>query len=121
MPQDLVINKLQKKGKRLEKALRARTPGMKLFKIGTSRDKENVSKQGRKSDKTKPMFKDSDFDGLDDDMENIKEEAVYAATFGVSTARPTVSTTGPSTSVVGASTSILEIEIMTIADTLIAI
>ncbi|GJT00708.1 hypothetical protein Tco_0821877 [Tanacetum coccineum] len=48
-----------KKVKRLEKALRARTPGMKLFKIGTSRrkglDKENVSKEGRKSDKTKPM------------------------------------------------------------------
>ncbi|GJW10041.1 hypothetical protein Tco_1575868, partial [Tanacetum coccineum] len=43
---DLVINKLQKKVKRLEKALRVRTPGMKLFKIGTSRrkglDKENA-------------------------------------------------------------------------------
>ncbi|GJX33326.1 hypothetical protein Tco_0243181 [Tanacetum coccineum] len=74
--QDLVINKLQKKVKRLEKALRARTQGMKLFKIGTSRrkglDKENVSKQGRKSDKTKPMFKDSDFDVLDDAIENVK-------------------------------------------------
>ncbi|GJZ92815.1 hypothetical protein Tco_0664880 [Tanacetum coccineum] len=46
--QDLVINKLQKKVKRLENALRARTLGMKLFKIDTSRrkglDKENVSK-----------------------------------------------------------------------------
>ncbi|GJT61313.1 hypothetical protein Tco_1004846 [Tanacetum coccineum] len=71
--QDLV---LQKKVKRLEKALRARTPGMKLFKIGTSRrkglDKENVSKHGRKSNKTKPMFKDSDFDVLDDAMENVE-------------------------------------------------
>ncbi|GJW06275.1 putative ribonuclease H-like domain-containing protein [Tanacetum coccineum] len=40
------------KVKRLQKALRASTPGMKLFKITTSRrkglDKENVSKQGRK-------------------------------------------------------------------------
>ncbi|GJY83869.1 hypothetical protein Tco_0497245 [Tanacetum coccineum] len=68
--------RLQKKVTRLEKALRTRTPGMKLFKIGTSRrkglDKENVSKQGRKSDKTKPMFKDSDFNVLDDAMENVK-------------------------------------------------
>ncbi|GKF67012.1 hypothetical protein Tco_0193529, partial [Tanacetum coccineum] len=74
--QDLVINKLQKKVKRLQKALRERTPGMKLFKIGTSRrkglDKENVSKHGRKSNKTKPMFKESDFDVLDDAMENVK-------------------------------------------------
>ncbi|GKE26562.1 hypothetical protein Tco_1441946 [Tanacetum coccineum] len=46
--QDLVIQKLKKRVKRLEKALRARILGMKLFKIGTSRrkglDKENVSK-----------------------------------------------------------------------------
>ncbi|GJV44014.1 hypothetical protein Tco_1428550 [Tanacetum coccineum] len=44
--QDLAIKKLKKKVKRLEKKLRARTPGMKLFKIGTSRrkslDKENA-------------------------------------------------------------------------------
>ncbi|GJY53604.1 ribonuclease H-like domain-containing protein [Tanacetum coccineum] len=44
--QDLVIKKLKKKLKRLEKKLRARTPGMKLFKIGTSRrkslEKENA-------------------------------------------------------------------------------
>ncbi|GJZ27706.1 hypothetical protein Tco_0572353 [Tanacetum coccineum] len=68
--------KAEKRVKRLEKALRARTPGMKLFKIGTSKrkglDKENVSKQGRKSDKTKPMFNDSDFDVLDDALENVK-------------------------------------------------
>ncbi|GJV93211.1 putative reverse transcriptase domain-containing protein [Tanacetum coccineum] len=76
MNENLVINKLQKKVKRLEKALRARTQGMKLFKIGTSKrkglDKENVSKQGRKSDKTKPIFKDSDFDVLGDAMENVE-------------------------------------------------
>ncbi|GKG03462.1 hypothetical protein Tco_0311098, partial [Tanacetum coccineum] len=63
--QDLEIQQLKKRVKRLEKVLRARTPRMKLFKIGTSRrnglDKENVSKQRRKSDKTKPMFNDSDF------------------------------------------------------------
>ncbi|GJX45679.1 hypothetical protein Tco_0262355 [Tanacetum coccineum] len=74
--EDLVIQKLKKRVKRLEKVLRARTPGMKLFKIDTSRtkglDKENVSKQRRKSDKTKPMFNDSDFDVLDDAMENVE-------------------------------------------------
>ncbi|GJT95577.1 putative ribonuclease H-like domain-containing protein [Tanacetum coccineum] len=35
-------------------------------------DKENVSKHGRKSNKTKPMFNDSDFDVLDDAMENVE-------------------------------------------------
>ncbi|GJU60824.1 hypothetical protein Tco_1238590 [Tanacetum coccineum] len=74
------------------------------------------------------MFKDSDFDRLDDDMENVEGETVYAATSGVSTigalvstARPTVSTVGPSTSVVGTSTGILEDEIVIMANTLIAI
>ncbi|GJS14485.1 putative ribonuclease H-like domain-containing protein [Tanacetum coccineum] len=73
--QDLVINKLQSKLK-MGMALRVRTPWMKIFKIGTSKrkglDKENVSKQGRKSNKTNPMFKDSDFDVLDDAMENVE-------------------------------------------------
>ncbi|GJW26483.1 hypothetical protein Tco_0040294 [Tanacetum coccineum] len=99
--QDLVINKLQKKVKRLEKALRVRTQGMKLFKIGTSRrkglDKENVSKQGRKSDKTKPMFKDRDI---------------------LNTASINVSAAGPSTST---TRDIFEDEMTTIADTLMAI
>ncbi|GJZ93591.1 hypothetical protein Tco_0665656 [Tanacetum coccineum] len=91
-------------------------------------DEEDVSKQGRKSDKTKPMFKDSDFDRLDNDMENVEGETIYTTTSGVSTAgalvstaRPTVSTAGPSTSVARTSTGILEDEMVTIADTLIAI
>ncbi|GJR89250.1 hypothetical protein Tco_0213261 [Tanacetum coccineum] len=100
--QDLV---LQKKVKRLEKALRARTPGMKLFKIGTSRrkglDKENVSKHGRKSNKTKPMFKDSDFDVLDDAMENVEgcsiAEQITTAGDTLNTASINVSAAGPST------------------------
>ncbi|GJW13945.1 hypothetical protein Tco_0018078 [Tanacetum coccineum] len=77
-------------------------------------DEEDASKQGRKSDKTKTMFKDSDFDGLDDDMENVEGKTVYAATSGVSTAgalvstaRPTVSTAGPSTSAAGTSTMVI--------------
>ncbi|GJZ94828.1 hypothetical protein Tco_0667031 [Tanacetum coccineum] len=115
-----VINKLQKKVKRLEKALRARTPVMKLFKIGTSRrkglDKENVSKQGRKSDKTKPMFKDSDFNVPDDAMENVEggstaEDTLNTASIKVSAAGPSISTTED----------IFEDEMTTIADTLVAI
>ncbi|GJS38582.1 hypothetical protein Tco_0563625 [Tanacetum coccineum] len=124
--EDLVINKLQKKVKILEKALRARTPGMKLFKIGTSRrkglDKENVSKQGRKSDKTKPMFKDSDFDVLDDAMENIEDgstaEQITTAGDTLNTASINVSAAGPSTSTIG---DIFDDEMITIVDTLMAI
>ncbi|GJV94275.1 hypothetical protein Tco_1545852 [Tanacetum coccineum] len=132
--QDLVINKLQNKVKRLEKALRARTLGMKLFKIGTSRrkglDKENVSKQGRKSDKTKLMFKDSDFDVLDDAMENVEggstAEQITTAGDTLNTASINVSTTGPSNgNAAGPSTSttrdIFKDEMTTIADTLVAI
>ncbi|GJU47064.1 hypothetical protein Tco_1204330 [Tanacetum coccineum] len=93
-----------KESKRLEKALRERTPGMKLFKIGTSRrkglDKENVSKQGRKSDKTKPMFEDSNFAELDDTMENVEggSTAKQITTAGdtLSTASINVSIAGPS-------------------------
>ncbi|GJW82771.1 hypothetical protein Tco_0155916 [Tanacetum coccineum] len=124
--QDLVINKLQKKVKRLEKALRARTPGIKLFKIGTSKrkglDKENVSKQGRKSDKTKPMFKDSDFDVLDDAMENVEggstAEQITTAGDAFNTASINVSAVGPSRSTTG---DIFKDEMTTIADTLVAI
>ncbi|GJX03793.1 hypothetical protein Tco_0189709 [Tanacetum coccineum] len=58
-------------------------------------DEEDASKQGRTSDKTKPMFKDSDFDDLDDlvdeGMDFVQEkdtEAVDTAGEGVSTAAP---------------------------------
>ncbi|GJV12415.1 hypothetical protein Tco_1353956 [Tanacetum coccineum] len=44
-------------------------------------DEEDASKQERYSDKTKPMFKDTDFDVLDDVIEDVD----------VSTARPEVS------------------------------
>ncbi|GJY42589.1 hypothetical protein Tco_0430802 [Tanacetum coccineum] len=107
---------------------------MKLFKIGTSRrkglDKENVSKQGRKSDKTKSMFKDSDFDVLDDTMENVEggstAEQITTARDTLNTASINVSTAGPSNgSAVGPSTSttrdIFEDEMTTIVDTLVAI
>ncbi|GJS79302.1 hypothetical protein Tco_0729183 [Tanacetum coccineum] len=58
----------------------------------------------------------------------VEGETVYAATFVVSTigalvstARPIVSTVGLSTSAAGTSTGILEDEMVTMADTLIAI
>ncbi|GJQ91936.1 putative ribonuclease H-like domain-containing protein [Tanacetum coccineum] len=107
--QDLVIKKLKKKVKRLEKKQRARTPGMKLFKIGTSRrkslDKENVSKQGRNL-KTRPMFEEGDFDDDFDDiddmvneaMENVEGDTVNTATTGVSAASASVTTAGVSIS-----------------------
>ncbi|GJR20269.1 hypothetical protein Tco_0968796 [Tanacetum coccineum] len=134
--------KAEKMVRKLEKKLRARTLGMKLFKIGTfkrkSLDKEYVSKQGRKSDKTKPMFDDSDFAELDVDnaMENVEGDAetqgrntakqittagdiVNTASIDVSAVGPSnVSNTDPSTSTVG---DIFEDEMMTIADTLVAI
>ncbi|GJS28675.1 putative ribonuclease H-like domain-containing protein [Tanacetum coccineum] len=108
---DLVIKKLQKKVKRLEKMQRERTLRVKLFKIGTSKrkilDKENVSKQGRNL-KIRPMFKEGDFDDDFDDiddmvneaMENVEGDtvnvggAVNIATTGVSAASASVTTAG---------------------------
>ncbi|GJV82780.1 hypothetical protein Tco_1522678 [Tanacetum coccineum] len=137
--QDLVINKLKKKVKRLEKKQMARTPGMKLFKIGTSRrkslDKENVSKQGRNL-KTRPMFEEGDFDDDIDDMvneamKNVEGDivnvagSVNTATTGVSTASASVTTAGVSISTVEPRTpptttkTAFEDEDLTIAQTLV--
>ncbi|GJV00156.1 hypothetical protein Tco_1329426 [Tanacetum coccineum] len=57
-------------------------------------DEEDASKQGRRSDKLKPMFKDKDFEELDDHMENVEEETVDAAATRVSTVSVPVSTAG---------------------------
>ncbi|GJU30109.1 hypothetical protein Tco_1173698 [Tanacetum coccineum] len=57
-------------------------------------DEEDASKQGRRSGKLKPMFKDKDFEELDDHMENVEEETVDAAATGVSTVSAPVSTAG---------------------------
>ncbi|GJZ50224.1 hypothetical protein Tco_0604414 [Tanacetum coccineum] len=117
--QDLVIQKLKKIVKRLEKALRARTPGVNLFKIGTSRrkglDKENVSKQGRKSDKTKLMFNDSDFDMLNDAMENVEGGSTAEQ---VTTAGDTLNT---ASFMLYTARDIFKDKMTTIADTLVAI
>ncbi|GKB51776.1 hypothetical protein Tco_0902529 [Tanacetum coccineum] len=57
-------------------------------------DEEDASKQGRRSDKLKPMFKDKDFEELDDHIENVEEETVDAAATGVSIVSAPVSTAG---------------------------
>ncbi|GKG33170.1 hypothetical protein Tco_0430680, partial [Tanacetum coccineum] len=57
-------------------------------------DEEDASKQGRESDKTKSMFQDSDFDVLDDDMEDVEGETVHTATTGVSAFSAPVTTAG---------------------------
>ncbi|GJZ10048.1 hypothetical protein Tco_0544807 [Tanacetum coccineum] len=140
--QDLVNRNLKKKVRKLEKKQRARTSGIKLFKIGTfkrkSLDEEYVSKQGRKSDNTKPMFDDSDFAGLDVDnaMENVEGDAETQGRNTVeqiTTARDTVNTASIDVSAVGPSNvstpdpsistarDIFEDEMITIADTLVAI
>ncbi|GKA89926.1 hypothetical protein Tco_0811738 [Tanacetum coccineum] len=56
--------------------------------------REDASKQGRRSDKLKPMFNDKDFEELDNYIENVKEETVDAAATGVSTVSAPVSTAG---------------------------
>ncbi|GJX11375.1 hypothetical protein Tco_0201234 [Tanacetum coccineum] len=43
-------------------------------------DEEDASKQGRNSNKTKPMFKDNDFDMLDDTMEDVDATPVTPPT-----------------------------------------
>ncbi|GJR94240.1 hypothetical protein Tco_0266414 [Tanacetum coccineum] len=62
-------------------------------------DEEDASKQGKRSDKLKPMFKDKDFKELDYYMENVEEETVDAAATGVSTVSASVSTAGVTISI----------------------
>ncbi|GJX62997.1 hypothetical protein Tco_0295897 [Tanacetum coccineum] len=62
-------------------------------------NEDDASKQGRRSDKLKPMFKDKDFEELDDYMENVKEEIVDATATGVSTVSAPVSTAGVTISI----------------------
>ncbi|GKG05756.1 hypothetical protein Tco_0325842, partial [Tanacetum coccineum] len=88
-------------------------------------DEEDASEQGRKSDKTKSMFKDSDFDVLDDDVENVEGETVNTGTTGVSvvsapftTAGVAISTAEPRTHPITAASSFID-EDLTIAQTLV--
>ncbi|GKC94718.1 hypothetical protein Tco_1160160 [Tanacetum coccineum] len=103
--QDRVINRLKFRVKRLEKKRKARTPQpmkRRLFKgrVETSTDTslgEDASKQGRISDKTKPMFKDSDFDVLDAEQITTTGPSHVSTVDQVSTATPEVSAATPST------------------------
>ncbi|GJS48812.1 hypothetical protein Tco_0598933 [Tanacetum coccineum] len=103
--QDRVINRLKLRVKRLEKKRKARTPQpmkRRLFKgrVETSTDTslgEDASKQGRSSDKTKPMFKDNDFDVLNAEQITATGPSHVSIAYQVSTARAKVSVATPST------------------------
>nr|GEV49480.1 hypothetical protein [Tanacetum cinerariifolium] len=131
---------VKKKVKRLEKKQRARTLGMKLFKIGTSKkktlDKENVAKHGRDesnrteelnlSDKGSGKTKVFDYTTAAEKDGNVAEpvsttgDAVYGASVihDVSVFGPSTSATGPS---ISTTKDIFEDEMTTIADILMAI
>ncbi|GJX01435.1 putative ribonuclease H-like domain-containing protein [Tanacetum coccineum] len=70
--QAVEILKLKKRVKKLERQRKSSIshPRRRIYRQVKSSDddldEEDASKQGRTSDKTKPMFKDSDFDDLDD-------------------------------------------------------
>ncbi|GKE37041.1 hypothetical protein Tco_1460446 [Tanacetum coccineum] len=81
------IYSLKKRVKKLERKRKSKTPGMNLFKIGTSRRRslgeEDASKQGRnlKQGKHRLIFEESDFDdeGFDVDMDEVfKDVKGYA-------------------------------------------
>ncbi|GJW60451.1 hypothetical protein Tco_0109786, partial [Tanacetum coccineum] len=100
--QDRVITILKLRVKRLEKKRNARSlqpMKRRLFKgrvesSDDDLDKEDASKQERESDKTKLMFQYSDFDVLDDDMEDVEGETVHTATTRVSVVSAPVTTAG---------------------------
>ncbi|GJY78290.1 hypothetical protein Tco_0484091 [Tanacetum coccineum] len=102
--QAMEILNLKKQVKKLEIKRKSSIPHprrRKYRQVKTSSDdgldEKDASKQGRRSDKIRPMFTDKDFEELDDHMENVKEETVDAATTGVSTAAVTISTAEPRT------------------------
>ncbi|GKF40436.1 hypothetical protein Tco_0120497, partial [Tanacetum coccineum] len=143
----LKLNKRVKKLKRQRKSSISH-PKRRIYRQVKSSDddldEEDASKQGRTSDKTKPMFKDSDFDVLDDlvdkgidfvqeknaenqgkigadDTEVVKgsgdTEAVNIASEGVSTANvyKTVSTAAPKTPPTTTTTTVFDDEDVTMA------
>ncbi|GKE40823.1 hypothetical protein Tco_1464228 [Tanacetum coccineum] len=94
----LNLNRRVKKLERKRKSSISHPRRRKYRQVETSSkdglDEEDASKQGRRSDKLRPMFKDKDFEELDDYIENVKEETVDAAAIGVSTVSAPVSTVG---------------------------
>ncbi|GJR08870.1 putative ribonuclease H-like domain-containing protein [Tanacetum coccineum] len=131
--QAMEILKLKQRVKKLERKRKSSIshPRRRIYRQVKSSDndldEEDASKQRRKSDKTKSMFKDSDFDVLDDDMENVEGETVNTATTGVSVVRALVTTVGvaistaePRTPPTTAATAFIDDE-LTIAQTLVKI
>nr|GEU44670.1 hypothetical protein [Tanacetum cinerariifolium] len=85
--QDLVIKKLQKKVKRIERKIKARTLRMTLFKIGNFRrkslDKENMKK----------MKLEADLESKVDTTAELTEEIILSGSLVSVSSKPMVSTT----------------------------
>ncbi|GJR03678.1 hypothetical protein Tco_0526662 [Tanacetum coccineum] len=102
------IASLKKRVKKLERKRKSKTPGMNLFKIGTSRRRslgeEDASKQGRnlKQGKQSSIFEESDFDdeGFDADMDEVFKDVEGDAEQVISAAKDEVST-GDAVNIVG--------------------
>ncbi|GKA77905.1 hypothetical protein Tco_0784442 [Tanacetum coccineum] len=94
------ILKLKQRVKKLEKKRKSSIshPRRRIYRqvesFDDDLDEEDAFEQGRKSDKTQSMFQDSDFDVLDDDMEDVKGETVNTATTRVSAVSAPVTTAG---------------------------
>ncbi|GJW83808.1 hypothetical protein Tco_0156953 [Tanacetum coccineum] len=133
--QDRVITRLKLRFKRLKKKRKAITSqhmNRRMFKgrvesSNNDLDEEDVSKQERTDDKTKPMFEDSDFDELDDDMENVEVEGetyniattrVSVVSAPVTTVGVAISTAEPRTPLTTTATAFID-EDLTIAQTLV--
>ncbi|GKD30287.1 hypothetical protein Tco_1241065, partial [Tanacetum coccineum] len=129
--QAVEILKLKKRVKKLERKRNSSIshPRRRIYKQVESSDddldEEDASEQGSKSDKIKSMFKDSDFNVLDDDIENVEGETVNIATTGVSAVSAPVTTVGvaistvePRTPPTTAATAFID-EDLTIAQTLV--
>ncbi|GKD79804.1 hypothetical protein Tco_1342425, partial [Tanacetum coccineum] len=129
--QAVEILKLKQRVKKLERKrkLSISHPRKRIYRQVESSDddldEEDASKHGRESDKTKSMFQDSDFDVLDEDMEDVEGEIVHTATTGVSTVSAPVTTAGvaisnaePRTPPTTAATAFID-EDLTISHTLI--
>ncbi|GJZ44597.1 hypothetical protein Tco_0591852 [Tanacetum coccineum] len=88
--QAMEILKLKQRVKKLKRKRKSSIshPRRRIYRQVKSFDddleEEDASKQGRESDKTKSMFQDSDFDVLDDDMEDVERETVHTTTTRVS-------------------------------------
>ncbi|GJZ33193.1 hypothetical protein Tco_0578629 [Tanacetum coccineum] len=109
-----VANEVKKKVKRLEKKQRARTPRMKLFKIGTSKRKSDLNELDDINNMVDDAMKNVEGDVETHGRNSDKTEELNL----INTASIDISAADPSTST---SRDIFKDEMMTIADTLMAI